>query len=66
MIGVTVVDRIDAPEATVIVLDGRWRMHATGREIAARACNVFRVRDGKISSYEVYNDSGKFAAGLMS
>jgi len=32
--------------------------------IRARACNVFRFRQGRISSYEVYNDSGRFADAL--
>jgi uncharacterized protein len=64
VVRVTVVDRIDAPEATIIVLDGQWRTRAGGREISARACNIFRMRDGKIAAYEVYNDSGKFADAL--
>jgi uncharacterized protein len=64
VVNVTVVDRIDAPAATIIVLDGQWRTRDSGQEISARACNVFRTRDGKISAYEVYNDSGRFADAL--
>jgi uncharacterized protein len=66
VISVAPVDRIEAPEAIIIVLDGHWRVRATGREIKARACNVFRLRDGQICGYDVYNDSGAFAAALRS
>ncbi len=59
-------DKIEASAATIIVLDGHWRMRGTGRELKARACNVFRFRDGRICAYEVYNDSGAFAAALRS
>jgi uncharacterized protein len=64
VVGVTVVDRIEARDAVIVVLDGQWRARATGKAIEARACNLFRVRDGKICAYEVYNDSGRFAAAL--
>jgi uncharacterized protein len=66
VIRVAPVERFEAPAAIIIVLDGHWRVRATGRELKARACNVFRIRDGKICGYDVYNDSGAFAAALRS
>jgi ketosteroid isomerase-like protein len=56
--------RLDAADAVVVVLEGEWRVRGTGSSVTARACNVFRFRDGRISSYEVYNDSGRFADAL--
>ena len=64
VVSVTPVYRLDAGEAAVVVLEGQWRTRRGGRLINARACNVFRFRDGRIASYEVYNDSGRFAEAL--
>jgi uncharacterized protein len=65
VVAVKVADRIEASDAIIVFLDGEWRARATGKTIEARACNVFRVRDGRICAYEVYNDSGRFAAALV-
>jgi uncharacterized protein len=64
VLSVTPLYRLDAGDAVVVALEGCWRSRSTQREIQARACNVFRLKDGKISSYEVYNDSGRFVAAL--
>jgi uncharacterized protein len=60
----TVVERIETPSAIVIFLDAHWRVKANGVEIRAKALNVFRFRDGKVSGYEVYPDSSAFARAL--
>ncbi len=49
---------------TVVVLEGRWRARASGREIAAQAANVFAFVDGRIARYTVLNDSGAFVEAL--
>jgi ketosteroid isomerase-like protein len=64
VISVSQLYRLDAGEAVVVVLEGEWRVRGHAPSIRARACNVFRFRQGRISSYEVYNDSGRFADAL--
>lgn len=47
---------------TVVLLGfGMWRLAATGQEIRAHTANVFRIRDGLIAAYRVYNDTAAFA-----
>lgn len=58
------VQRIDGKDGAAIVLEGRWRVRATGEELSVRAANVFRFEDGRVASYEVYPDSYSFAKAL--
>jgi uncharacterized protein len=60
----TMVERIETPDAIIIFLDAHWRVKANGREIRAKALNIFRFRDGKVSGYEVYPDSAAFVRAL--
>jgi ketosteroid isomerase-like protein len=60
----TVVERIEADAAIVVFLDAHWRVKTSGAEIRAKALNVFRFRDGRVSGYEVYPDSAAFARAL--
>jgi uncharacterized protein len=60
----TVVERIETPDAIIVFLDAHWRVKANGREIRAKALNIFRFRDGKVSGYEVYPDSAAFVRAL--
>jgi uncharacterized protein len=60
----TVVERIETPDAIVVFLDAHWRVKANGTEIKAKAVNVFRFRDGKVSGYEVYPDSAAFVQAM--
>lgn len=47
---------------TVVLLGrGVWRLAATGRDVHADTTNVFRIRDGLIAEYRVYNDTAAFA-----
>lgn len=54
---ITPLRRIDAGDTVVIVLRGRWRGRATGREIGADVVNVFTLRDGRVAAYEVFHDT---------
>lgn len=54
---VTPLHRIGAGETVVVVLAGRWRARATGREIAAQVANVFTLREGRIAAYQVFHDT---------
>ncbi len=61
---ITVVERLDAPDAVVIFLDAHWRVKASSVDIKAKAVNVFRFRDGRVAGYEVYPDSAAFVRAL--
>jgi ketosteroid isomerase-like protein len=64
VVSVKVVDRFEAADAITIVLDGHWRVKANGHEVRARSVNIFRFVDGAIAGFDVYPDSGRFAAAL--
>lgn len=64
VLSVTPVERFDGAGATIVIVEGRWRIRDTETVIAARACNLFRLRDGRVSGYEVYNDTAPFAEAL--
>jgi uncharacterized protein len=49
---------------TITVLEGHWRVKANGKEIRAKAGNVFTFKDGKIASYTVLNNSAAFVEAL--
>ena len=51
-------------EVTVVVLRGHWRMKATGQEVRATACNLFKIEGTRIKSYTVLNNTAAFAEGL--
>jgi uncharacterized protein len=50
---------------TMTVLEGHWRMKANGKDIRAKAGNVFTFKDGKIASYTVLNNSAAFADAMQ-
>jgi uncharacterized protein len=50
---------------TMTVLEGHWRMKANGKEIRAKAGNVFTFKNGKIASYTVLNNSDAFADAMQ-
>ena len=64
VVSITPLERIEAEDAVVVILEGRWRVRDTETIIAARACNVFRFKGDRVSSYEVFNDTAPFAAAL--
>jgi uncharacterized protein len=49
---------------TMTVLEGHWRMKANGKEVRAKAANVFTFANGKIASYTVLNNSAAFVQAL--
>jgi uncharacterized protein len=54
----------EIPGGALVTLAGQWRVRDTETLIEARAANILRYRDGRVSAYEVYNDTAKFAAAL--
>lgn len=64
VLAIETVHRLDGEGSTAIVLQGHWRVKATGEELRVRAANIFRFEDGKVASYEVYPDSYAFAKAL--
>jgi ketosteroid isomerase-like protein len=43
---------------------GSWEYKASGHIVNGSMVNVFTVKDGKISAYDVYADTAAFAVGL--
>ena len=64
VVSVSQLYRLEMPDAIVVVLEGQWRTRRTQHPVSARACNIFRFKNGRISFYEVYNDSGRFADAI--
>ena len=64
VVAVSETGRIVGETHAVVTIQGEWRHKATGRTLNAAACNLFRFRDGRISAYEVYNDTARFDAAL--
>jgi uncharacterized protein len=64
VVAISETGRIVAESHAVVTIQGEWRHKADGRIIQATACNLFRFRDGRISAYEVYNDTARFDAAL--
>ncbi|TNE34134.1 MAG: hypothetical protein EP348_11550 [Alphaproteobacteria bacterium] len=53
-----------AADSISVVLNGRWTVRATGRQVAATVANIFTMQGGKITRYQVFPDSAAFALGL--
>jgi ketosteroid isomerase-like protein len=51
-----------APDITLRRNDPAGR--ATGEELGLRAANLFNLRDGRVSAYEVFPDSAAFVRAL--
>jgi ketosteroid isomerase-like protein len=51
-------------DKALLVLDGHWRVRATGEELRLRGANLFTFRDGMVAAYEVFPDSAAFARAL--
>jgi ketosteroid isomerase-like protein len=54
---VTPLRRIQSGDTVVVVLSGRWRARATGREVAAEVVNIFTLRQGRVAAYQVFHDT---------
>lgn len=64
IVSIDTVNRIEAEAGIVIILEGHWRVRASGEELKVRAANVFRFEGDRVASYEVYPDSYSFAKAL--
>lgn len=54
---VTPIRRVTEGDTVLVVLSGRWRARATGREVAARVANLFTLREGRVAAYDVFHDT---------
>jgi ketosteroid isomerase-like protein len=54
---VTPLRRIASGDAVVVMLSGRWRARATGREVVAEVVNVFTLRGDRVAAYQVFHDT---------
>ncbi|MGU9981085.1 nuclear transport factor 2 family protein [Phreatobacter sp. HK31-P] len=64
IVSIDTVNRIEADAGIVTILEGHWRVRASGEELKVRAANVFRFEGDRVVSYEVYPDSYSFAKAL--
>lgn len=64
IVEVETLDKIPSDTKLVVQARGVWRSKATGREIRGNMVNVFTVDAGRITQYEVYNDTAAFAVGM--
>ncbi len=64
VLSVETVFRQDTADAVVTVIEGHWRVKATGRDIRIRSANVFRLSGGRVAAYEVFPDSHAFVEAL--
>lgn len=56
---------IEQDGVTVVVLNGHWRLKATGKEVRATAANLFAITGDRIQSYTVLNNTAAFAEALL-
>lgn len=64
VVAMQTVSRIESADGVALVLEGQWRVKATGEELRLRAANIFRFADGRVAAFEVYPDSHAFAQAL--
>ncbi|MGF1613178.1 MAG: nuclear transport factor 2 family protein [Gammaproteobacteria bacterium] len=64
ILGVKPLHTLHGPECSVVVLEGHWKVPATGAEVRAKAANVFTFAGGRIASYTVFNNTAAFAEAL--
>lgn len=64
VVAIRTVSRIESADGVALVLEGHWRVKATGEELHLRAANIFRFEDGRVAAFEVYPDSHAFAKAL--
>jgi uncharacterized protein len=64
ILSVTPLHTLHGAECSVVVLEGHWRLPATGIEVRAQAANIFTFAGGRIASYTVLNNSAAFALAL--
>ena len=59
-------DTVTDDHKVVVQIRGCWRSKKTGKDIHGDMINIFSVDQGRITSYEVYNDTLAFARGIES
>ena len=64
VLAVEPVFRIAGAEGVAVVLNGHWRVRATGEDLHVRTANIFRFEDGRVAAFEVYPDSYTFAKAV--
>lgn len=64
ILAIDAVHRIEGEGGVCIVLEGHWRVRATGEELKVRAANLFRFEEERVAAYEVYPDSWSFATAM--
>ena len=55
---------VHASDCSVVVLEGHWKIPATGVQVRAKAANVFTFAGRSIASYTVLNNTAAFVEEL--
>ena len=60
--GFTVQPREFYDAGDTVVVEGRYKgtFKGTGKSVDAQMCHVFKLRDGKVTSFQQYVDTAKF------
>ncbi|WP_394691546.1 nuclear transport factor 2 family protein [Hoeflea sp.] len=53
-----------AGDTVVTVLRGEWTVKATAQKVQTETVNMFTLRDGKITRYQVFTDTAALGIGL--
>lgn len=53
-----------AGDTVITVLRGEWTVKATGRKVQTETVNMFTMRDGKVTRYQVFSDTAALGLGL--
>ena len=61
---VVILERIEGTDGVALVIEGSWKIRASGETMRLRAANLLTIRDGKIARFQVYPDSHAYAAAL--
>ena len=48
----------------LVILKGSWMVKATKRTVKATVANIFDIKDGKITGYQVFNDTAAFGEAM--
>jgi ketosteroid isomerase-like protein len=64
VLSVKPVERLVTDDKALIVLEGHWRVRASGQELRLRAANLFTFKNSKVAVYEVFPDSAAFVRAL--
>lgn len=64
IVAIDTVFRIAGAEGVAVVIEGHWRVRATGEDVHVRTANIFRFEGDRVAAFEVYPDTHTFAKAV--